>query len=128
MKKTVLCIFLLSLGACGGGSTDTGGETEVIGSVVTTSDSVKITGDGSTTTINSVVKRSLSISGNYNLVYVQVPIKTLDIVGIGNQIEVSNGVTVDDCIVVGNDNSVIGAVSIACNVTGENNEGFVDIP
>lgn len=138
MKKTLLATVLITLAACGGsGGSDGGSNNTPTGSnetpqktptgVVINKDlKLEITGSNNTATVAKSTKSEINISGNANLIYVQSNISTLDIVGNDNTFEISNGVTIDDCNVMGDSNKLIkpNGLTVQCEIQGKNNLGF----
>lgn len=136
MKKLLPMLIILSLSACGGGGGGSSNKQTDIeqdktnntpSGVVTNSETkLMITGNNNTATVAKSSKSEINISGDKNIIYIQSNIGALDIVGNGNTLEVSNGVTVDDCNVIGSDNKVVkpNGLTLTCKITGQNNTGF----
>lgn len=141
MNKTVLFTLSITLIACGGGS---GGSSNTItntkqsssfesSSTGTTSGTLSnkdgklsIIGNYHTTTVNSTDKTKISISGDGNMVYIQTNIDDLSVTGNSNTFDIANGVTIDDCTIIGDKNKAVKSASlkIPCTVLGTNNTGF----
>lgn len=132
MKKAIyLSVVSLSLFACGGGgssgNSDAGTNPPTnSGNVSTKGNELSIVGSNLTATANSATKNKISISGHGNMIYIQTNTESLDIIGDSNKIDISNGVTIDNCTIVGNNNNAIkpSGMKVPCTVAGQNNTGF----
>lgn len=126
MKYTAIA-FTLSLAACGGSGSGGGSdEPTSSGAIKKTETTTEITGNNHTATINSTQKTGISVSGNKNTIYIQTPVLYIDIIGNDNIIELSNGVTVDECEIMGNRNKANKSadIKLTCQVFGNENTGF----
>ncbi len=137
MKIIYPLALTLLLPACGGsgGSGDTKPSNNSASSTANTTPSgivtnkdgkLNITGDNNTATVISDKKAEISISGDRNVIYIQSNVSTLDVVGNSNTFEVSNGVTIDKCMIIGDTNKATKPtdLTITCSIQGKSNSGF----
>jgi hypothetical protein len=131
MKKLAIPALSLIITACGGGGSDSSTQsatkpTTPSGTVTNTNGTLTVIGDYQTATANNTPKNKISISGDGNTIYIQTNAESLDIIGDSNTIDVSNGVTIQSCTVLGDKNKTIkpSGLKIACSVAGNNNTGF----
>lgn len=134
MKKAVLFTLSLTLAACGGGGGSGGSTTDTntpditgpSGTISNTDGKLSIMGNGHTATVNSTTSAEISVTGNKNTVYIQTNTKHLDISGNENTVDISNGVNVGECTILGNKNKIVKSegLKIECTAIGTDNTGF----
>ena len=135
MKLASIIALSLTIAACGGGSgsgsrpAPTGNTTPdktPTGTVTANNETLRIVGNYQTATANSTTPNKISISGDGNTIYIQTNTDSLDIIGNSNFIDISNGVTIQSCTLVGNANKAQkpSGLKIACSVAGNDNTGF----
>ncbi|UUA73563.1 DUF3060 domain-containing protein [Cellvibrio sp. QJXJ] len=134
MKYAIIALTLSTLAACGGGgggspsnnvsTSSEGKNTTPTGTVNSTASKLEITGSYNTATVTS--RKGIDVTGNNNTVYIQTSIDYLDVSGDSNTFDISNGVTIDECNIIGNENKTIKSeqLKITCTVIGEQNTGF----
>lgn len=125
MKTTLLLLLLVSLAACGGGagsisplaggSSGTGSQTQI--------QTIDIVTTGITTDISYSEPVNLSISGIANTVNIDSDIANLTLEGMNNILIFGDGVSVDQCVVPGSDNTLQkpAAMNLSCNFIGPGN-------
>lgn len=149
MNKLITIALSLSICACGGGGGGSSGSTtgttktttsaaQSSSSQASSADSVAsgkvthkdgkldINGNYNTATANNSTPEEISISGNGNTVYIQGNLIALDVIGNDNIFEVSNGVTIQSCNIIGNNNKATKptGLKIECKTSGTGNTGF----
>lgn len=135
MKRVFPLALTLALTACGGGGSDTKPSNNTSSSTANTTPSgivtnkdgkLDIIGDNNTATVISDKKAEISISGDRNVIYIQSNVSTLDVVGGNNTFEISNGVTIDKCMIIGDTNKAVKptGLTVPCSIQGKSNSGF----
>lgn len=128
MKKLAVALTIIALTSCGGGGSDTPSTNiqNEVGSVTNTDTNLTIIGNNQMQTVNRNQKSSVKITGNSNGVVIKSNISELKIVGDSNTIDITTGVLIDDCNIIGNSNTLVkmSGQSVTCKVVGNSNTGF----
>jgi hypothetical protein len=93
------------------------------------SESHTVSGVGRVVTVNSTNKTHLTISGRDNTIYIESNLGNLIVSGVNNLLTFSDDISVDRCIVSGENNIAQNAqnndtVIMSCVIGGVGNSGF----